>query len=90
MNTKFILGSLAQDLYRVGESCHSRSMKTADIFMIEAQKRIGELKNATIKQYLRDHLTHIKMLPNVKNIDKKAEDALMYSTIIQNYCLKYL
>lgn len=87
MNNKIILGSLAMDLKRVALGYYKGSFKTADVFLNEALKRKSEIKPESVKPYLRDILNKIG---NLKSIDKQklAEDALMYSTIIQNAAVR--
>src|SRR3989344_5672613 len=71
------------------EGGSKESDKIAARFYGEAIERINELDNQSIKPYLRKHIQSVINLKNQKDIRKKAEDALMYSTIVQNYCLKY-
>ena len=78
---------MAMDLKRVALGYYKGSFKTADIFLEEALKRKEEVKLESVKPYLRDILNKIG---NLKLIDKQrlAEDALMYSTIIQNAAVR--
>ncbi|KKR72819.1 MAG: hypothetical protein UU81_C0006G0010 [Microgenomates group bacterium GW2011_GWC1_41_8] len=89
MKNRIILGSLALDLQRAAIGYYQGSDKIAARFYGEAIERINELDNQSIKPYLRKHIQSVINLKNQKDIRKKAEDALMYSTIVQNYCLKY-
>ncbi|MCR4263110.1 MAG: hypothetical protein NUV98_00120 [Candidatus Roizmanbacteria bacterium] len=89
MSNKIILGSLALDLKRVAAGYYQGSNKTAERFYEEALKRINELNNQSIEPYLQKHLQSVVDLKYEINMKKKAEDALMYSVIVQNYCLKY-
>ena len=89
MNNKIILGSLALDLQRVATGYHGGSPRMAERFYKEVLMRIHELDSRSVKPYLRKHLRSIIELEKQPNIQKKAEDALMYSTIVQNYCLTY-
>ena len=78
MNNKFILESLASDLKRVALGMHRGSDVMAKRFLQEARKRKKEIKTDQVAPY-------IKSLLN--NMDKKmnADEALMFSTLIQNY-----
>jgi len=77
------LSSLAMDLKRVALGFHSGSIKTAERFSIEALKRKDEIDTTTVAPYIRKHLNK---LPKVlEDRERVAEDALMYSTIFQNY-----
>ena len=75
------------DLKRVALGYFRGSDKTADIFLKEALKKKKEIKPTSVKPYIRDIL---KKLENLKFSDREraAEDALMYSTILQNAALK--
>lgn len=87
MNKKVILGSIAMDLKRVALGYWQGSFKTANIFLKEALKRKSEIKSGSIKPYLENILSKIDSLNKLKDKKKAAEDALMYSTILQNASL---
>lgn len=87
MNNKIILGSLALDLKRAALGYYKGSFKTADTFLKEAFKRKKEIKAKSLKPYLRNVLNKIEDLKS-QNKKRLAEDALMYSTIIQNAAIK--
>lgn len=78
MKNKYILESLASDLKRVALGLHRGSDRVAQRFLSEALERRKEAELNALAPYMR------KLL---KNLDKNlnAEDALMYSTLIQNY-----
>ncbi len=80
-NNKYILESLASDLKRVAIGKQRGSNSMADRFLKEALKRKQEVEVESVAPYVR------KLL---KRIDKKinSDDALMYSTLIQNYTQK--
>lgn len=78
MNNKFILESLASDLKRVALGFHRGSNTMAQRFLNEALKRRNEVELDTIASYIKRLLNKID-----KNLD--AENALMLSTLIQNY-----
>ena len=78
MNNKIILESLASDLKRVALGLHRGSDNMARRFLAEALRRKSEIELETVSPYIRKLLIRLN-----KNID--AEDALMYSTLIQNY-----
>lgn len=71
------------DLKRVAMGLHRGSSKMADRFFEEALKRRDEVDLKTVKPYL---VKLLKGLENIKKetVDKKAEDALLYSTVFQN------
>jgi t-SNARE complex subunit (syntaxin) len=78
MENKFILESLASDLKRVALGLHRGSDSMAKRFLEEARERKKEIKMDKIAPYIKNLLN---------NMDKKmnADDALMFSTLIQNY-----
>ncbi|MDO8610477.1 MAG: hypothetical protein Q7R95_08060 [bacterium] len=78
MENKYILESLASDLKRVALGLHRGSKQMSQRFLKEALKRKSEVDVNTIDLYIKKILNHID-----KNID--AENALMFSTLIQNY-----
>ncbi|OGK61198.1 hypothetical protein A3I56_03845 [Candidatus Roizmanbacteria bacterium RIFCSPLOWO2_02_FULL_43_10] len=78
MHDNYVLESLASDLKRVALGLHRGSNIMADRFLDEALKRKSEIEMKNLSPYIQNLLKRLS-----KNID--AEDALMYSTIIQNY-----
>ncbi|MBI2051585.1 hypothetical protein HYT33_02365 [Candidatus Roizmanbacteria bacterium] len=77
-NNKFILKSLASDLKRVALGKYRGSNEMASRFLEEALKRKGEVEMKEVAPYIKNILEKIN-----KNVN--AEDALMYSTLLQNY-----
>lgn len=85
MNNKIILESLAMDLKRVALGYQRNSLGMANRFYEEAHKKKGEIDLKSVKPYLRKIISKIELLK--KNNSKRiAEDALMLSTLLQNYC----
>ena len=87
MGNKVILESLVSDLKRVAIGLHRGSYRMAERFSQEAFRRVNEVDREQIPQYVGDILTGLQSA--LKNTDqlRKAEDALMYSTLVQNYVL---
>jgi len=85
---KLIIASMAMDLKRVALGFHYGSHATAQRFFGEALKRSGELNKGDVKPYLRKFLSKIPKLLDQKDNMQISEDALMYSTIFQNYALQ--
>lgn len=86
MDNKVILGSLALDLKRTAIGFNRGSFIMAEKFLSEALKRKNEYKKKNAKPYL------LKILDKIDNLktqpkDELAENALMYSTLIQNFVL---
>lgn len=84
---KYILSSLAMDLKRVAVGYQRGSFKMAQRFYDEALKRKCELKQNTLPIYIQKILKQLDNLMLKSKQDRIAEDALMYSIIIQNYAL---
>lgn len=86
MKNKQILGALAMDLKRVALGLHRKSYTMADRFLIEVMHRKEELNKNELQPYMQEIIKRIGSLSEL-NIESRAEDALMYSTRIQNYVL---
>ena len=86
MNNKIILAALAMDLKRVALGNHRNSLSMAERFYLEAMKRRHELNEKDLSPYIKKILEHLDQLPR-RDRERRGEDALMYSTLIQNYVL---
>lgn len=86
MDEKIILGSMALDLKRAAIGFHRGSVAMAERFFTEALKRKKEYKQEKINPYLTWLFIKIENLKTLSK-EKLAEDALMYSTLIQNYVI---
>lgn len=83
-NQKVILESLAMDLKRVSLGLQRGSMTMAKRFAQESLKRKQEVNLNEVDTYIRKLLNSLE--ETMLNLDSKsAEDALMYSTLFQNY-----
>lgn len=82
------LSSLAMDLKRVALGLHRKSYRMADRFTEEVKKRSHEIQFCAVKPYMQTILSKLDIMLLEPDGDRKAEDALMYSTLIQNYVLK--
>ena len=78
MNNKYILESLASDLKRVALGIHRGSITMAQRFLDEALKRRDEVDLGEVASYMRTLLNRL-------NSETDSDEALMYSTLIQNY-----
>ncbi|MEK7451014.1 MAG: hypothetical protein AAB662_03715 [Patescibacteria group bacterium] len=87
MKNKLALSSLALDLKRMALAYHRGSEKVAARFFEEALKRKQEVDVSKIKPYVVDLLDKFEKIKFEKERDKRAEDALMYSTLFQNAAL---
>ena len=86
----FVISSLSMDLKRVALGFYRGSDSTAKRFREEALKRAYEIDKVKVKPYLRDFLNKLPGILNHKDGERVAEDALMYSTIFQNYAIRNL
>lgn len=86
---RLIIESLAMDLKRVALGLYRGSYAMAKRFKKEALKRELELENQQPDNYLKKLLGRTRQVLSNQNPDS-AENALMYSTLFQNYCLKKL
>lgn len=85
---KLVLGSLAMDLHRVALGYQRGSLKMAETFFKEALKRKGEVDQDLVEPYIKKLLSDFPKIIHGKDHQKIAEDALMYSTLLQNAALK--
>ena len=76
------------DLKRVALGYHSGSFATAKRFTEEVLRRKAEIDTQNEAPYIKNILKKLPQIMNQKDKEKLAEDALMYSTIFQNYALK--
>lgn len=87
LSQKIIIESLAMDLKRVALGLHRGSLGMANRFRTESFKRAEELENQNPNDYIKKLLSHMrKMIQGTS--DRVAEDALMLSTLFQNFALK--
>jgi hypothetical protein len=86
MQNNIALSALAMDLKRVALGLHRKSYTVAERFFIEAMKRRKEIHVNELQPYMQTIIKRVDLLSELTN-ERKAEDALMYSTRIQNYVL---
>lgn len=85
---KTTIESLAMDLKRVALGLHRGSFRMAERFKQEAFKRGLELESQPLNEYLKKLLTNTRK-SLTSNTERTAEDALMYSTLLQNFTQKH-
>lgn len=88
MTNEIILESLAMDLKRVALGLHRGSYAMANRFTQEALARKREVNKKSIKDYVVQLLDDMELSLTKANNERKAEDALMYSTLFQNAALQ--
>ncbi|MBI3384682.1 hypothetical protein HY030_00635 [Candidatus Gottesmanbacteria bacterium] len=84
---KIILSSLAIDLKRVALGLQRNSFSMAKRFEQEAYKRKSEIDTKDLAPYMQALLSRLDKSLTSSSLERKAEDALFYSTLIQNYVL---
>ncbi len=89
-DTYYSISSLAMDLKRVALGYHAGSYKTAKRFSQEALKRKSEIDTENIKPYLQKLLQTLPKILEQQDVGRVAEDALMYSTLFQNYAVTHM
>jgi hypothetical protein len=87
---KQALAALSMDLKRIALALYNGSPSTASVFTKEALTRIREVDKKELLPYIGSTLKQIQQTLVIQDKNKKAEDALMYSTIVQNYVVHYL
>lgn len=87
MKNKIILASLSMDLKRIALGQHRNSVKLSDKFSRESLIRINEVDRRNLKPYMQRILVLVKNDLEKTDGLQKAENCLMYSTLIQNYVL---
>ncbi len=90
MHNKILLASLAMDLKRVALGYNRGSVTMAKRFSEEALRRKKEIYDKDLKPYMQKLLISLPLVLEEGNKEKLAENAQMYSTLIQNYALKFV
>jgi len=87
MENKSVFGALAMDLKRAALGLHRGSPVMADRFFLEVRKRENEISLDTVPLYMQKILRQVDRI-GIHQTERTAEDALMYSTLIQNYAVR--
>mgnify|MGYP001591085495 FL=1 len=86
-NTKLLIGSLSNDLYRVATLSH-RGSRAASRFFEESKRWTEELRDHKLKPYIRKILNDLESTKyKSETLSENAETFLMYSILLQNYAL---
>ena len=78
---------MAMDLKRAALGYHRKSFIMAGKFLDEAMKRKEEAVKDGINSYLNSLFNKLDNSVRVKDNEKKAEEVLMYSILIQNFAI---
>ena len=76
------------DLERVAMGYQRGSVAMGNRFLGEALIRRSEIDKNQVKPHIKKLMNALDGIMKEKDIEKKAEDALMYSTLFQNAALK--
>lgn len=82
------LAALALDLKRISLGLQRGSYSMTERFIQEALKRKNELDIGSLKPYIQKLIVRMEDSLKASDNQKKAEDALMYSTLFQNAALR--
>ena len=86
--TKLLIGSLSNDLYRVAGLMQRGSFKAAETFWRQSRRWIDDLKTAEVSDYIHKIITDLDNLGRKDKLNMaEAEKCLMYSILLQNYAL---
>ena len=78
---KLALESISSDLKRISMGLYLKSYTLVDRFAKEALARKSEVQVASLPLYIR------KLLSELDSAVQDADQALMISTILQNFCI---
>lgn len=81
------LAALSMDLKRVALSYHTNSMQTGLRFAEESMKKVKRIERRDLPDYIQKLLERVETVLGQEDKQKVAEDALMYSTMLQNAAL---
>ena len=85
--TKMLLGSLSNDLFRVANLAQRGSTQAAQRFLLEAKRWTGSLQTHNNPQYIANIINDISNRADSDISLESAEQYLMYGILLQNYTL---
>ena len=86
--TKLLIGSLSNDLYRTANLAFNKSNKAATRFFMESKKWAFQIKGTDVKSYIAKIVEDVKNRKDEDTSIESSETYLMYSILLQNYTLK--
>jgi len=86
-NTRLLVGSLSNDLFRVATLTQRGSLVAASRFLKEAQRWSKDLEKLNVDSYIRNIAKEVSQNKNPLTTPL-AEKYLMYGVLLQNYSLK--
>ena len=84
---KLLLAELSMDLKRVALASYNHSDKVAGRFIIESLHKKKNIDITVLRPHIRRLLTNLDEVLSQRDPVKLAEDALLYSTLLQNAAL---
>lgn len=87
-SVQILLASLAMDLKRVAMASYRNSEHVATRFIKESLMRKYELDKVATRPHIKLLLSRLDHTLAQKDSKKRAEDALMYSTLFQNAAIQ--
>lgn len=81
------LAALSMDVKRIALAYHENSLETGDRFVEESLKKIKVIDSTEFPKHVKKILNSLEKILLHNDKQKVAEDALMYSTILQNASL---
>ena len=90
MTTKNALEALAMDLKRVANAYHRGSNRMAEVFIKESLSYVPLINKTEVKPHIQDIVSGIPTVFKQVNKKQLAELALMYGTLLQNYCVSQM
>jgi len=85
--TKMLIGSLSNDLFRVASLSQRGSYQAAEKFLTEALRWAKQLSQAQLKPYIKKIIADLSSQNHDLHSLAKSEQFLTYSILLQNYAL---
>lgn len=85
-NTRLLVGSLSNDLFRVASLTQRGAKKSSARFVQESKKWVKPLLKKNVPQYIKDIAEDVANSDNEVNM-QQAEKYLMYAVLLQNFSL---
>lgn len=90
MNTHQLIGAISADLKRIAQAYQNNSTDTAERFIQEVLETQKEINTSEVEPYIQKIIKRLDRILTNSNSEELAEDALTYSTILQNYYVSRL
>ena len=87
-NSTFLLQNIALDLDRISTSLNRNSFTVAERFVQEVINQQKQIGNSGLPDYIKKILSALPQALSQQESKQKADDALMYSILLQNFVAK--